>query len=158
MKYKFRCLDAKYDESDEMLVLLALCEDFGEQRILHFSRSDFHWKESGTEVPIAEMHRTARLFKDKQFYMDIHDDPKRNKIEESPTADRDIKDYRDCVSAELEQISNTIADVDRRTVHRLADVVERDKKRKEEHPPSTRDILDEIAMRVRLKDLEFFKD
>ena len=158
MKYKFRCLDAKYDESNEMLVLLALCEDFGEQRILHFARSDFHWKEPGVAVPVEEMHHTASLFKDKQFYMDISDDPKRNKIEESPTADRDMKDYRDCVSSELEQISDTIADVDRRTVHRLADVVERDQKRKEEHPPSSQDILDEIAMRARLKDLTFFGD
>jgi hypothetical protein len=79
--YLCKCLDAKYDEPEEMLVLNCLFEELNEQKLVVFSRSDFTYK--GEEVvPHVEMHRTAALFKNKRFKLDVGDDPLRRQLSE----------------------------------------------------------------------------
>ncbi len=75
--YAVKCLSAKYDVAQKMLVLSCFFEDFGGQRIVHFHKSDFHYKEPGIEVPDKEMHKTAELFRGKRFKLVIEDDPDR---------------------------------------------------------------------------------
>jgi hypothetical protein len=75
-KYRVKCLDARYDEDDEILVLNCLFEENGlGQRIVVMHRSDFHYKYYSDKVPHAEMYKTADLFKGKPFYLSVEDDP-----------------------------------------------------------------------------------
>lgn len=148
--YVFRCIDARYDEKECMLVLLVFCEDFGEQRILHLSKSNFHYKIPGVEVPDIEMHRTADSFRGKRFNMEIKNDPN-IKMLKSEEQEKDITDYREYVVSQMEKISEGLSNVDKNIVKRLADVVERDRERKEKHPPNTQDVLDELKIRDRMK-------
>ena len=77
--YLCKCLDAKYDQEDGMLVLNCMFEELGEQKIVVFSRQDFTYQ-GKPEVPHIEMHRTAALFKGKRFKLDVGDDPLRKKM------------------------------------------------------------------------------
>ena len=77
--FQVRCRDATYDASSEMLVLVCFFEEFGETRIVHFAKADFHYKDPSNPVPDIEMFRTAELFKNKRFQLVIEDDPNRNK-------------------------------------------------------------------------------
>ena len=78
--YVVKCLDSKYDEENEMLVLACFFHALGEKKIIVFSRKDFHFKHPGVQVPHIEMYKTARMFKGKKFKIVIKDDPKREKI------------------------------------------------------------------------------
>ncbi len=80
--YILRCLDAKYDEENDFLVLLCFFEDFGEQRIIVINRKDCHWKYVGNEVPHIEMHRTAQIWRGKRWKFVMEDDPKRERVSE----------------------------------------------------------------------------
>jgi len=151
MKYKVRCLNCKYDEENEMLVVLAFCEDFGEQRIFTIPRSDFHYKKEGVVAPVNEMLKLAQTMKGKRFVWDLRDDPNKTVIPEGKQ-DQIEAVYKENLEDQLDEIAKGLASADRRTITRLADVVERDRKRKDEHPPTEQDILDEIMMRDKLKE------
>ena len=149
MKYKIRCLDCRYDDENEMLVVLVFCEDFGEQRIFTIPQSDFHYKIPNTPAPAAEMIKMAHIMKGKRFVWDLRDDPNKTPL---PEDDSEIaKMYKEHLEGELNEISEGLLDTDRRTVMRLAEVVEKDRDRKAKHPPTEQDIMDELMMRERLR-------
>lgn len=72
-----KCLDAKYDDEKGYLVLNCFFQREG-QRVVLFHRDDFNYR--GNEVPHAEMHRTADLFRGKPFYLIVDDDPNREHV------------------------------------------------------------------------------
>lgn len=76
--YVVKCLNARYDAEEGVLILVCFFEEFGGQRLVHFNKSDFHYKHPNNEVPDNEMHRTADMFKGKKFKLIIEDDPSRN--------------------------------------------------------------------------------
>ncbi len=129
--YLAQCIDSKYDEEDEMLVLFCLFKDLGEPRIVCFHRSDFHFKEPHIPVPHNEMYRTADLWKGKNFQIIIEDDPNRVKVDESNQA-KYIEMFRERVSEELKAVQEGMQD-DKRILQRyVGDLVEREKKKKQE--------------------------
>lgn len=79
--YLVKCIDAKYDAEDEMLVLLCESASFNGARIICFHRSDFNYKGKPV-VPEEEMHKTADLWRGKRFNMVIEDDPARLAVDE----------------------------------------------------------------------------
>jgi len=74
--YAVRCLDSKYDEKDEMLILYCRFLEIGEDRIIQMARQDFHQGSPGNEVSHFEMHKTAALWKGKLWTFYMEDDPK----------------------------------------------------------------------------------
>lgn len=148
--YLVKCREAVYDEEQEMLVLLCFFNDFGETRIVFFSRSDFHYKHPGNEVPAIEMHRTAELFKGKPFYLTIEDDPRRSQeAEESPIELGE--DFRQRIVEQMEEVVDGLSDSDRQIARRLSGVLERDQKRKH-----IEELLSEqMLIRSQLKDVNF---
>ena len=146
-RYLVRCKFAKYDESEEMLVLLCSFEEFKEPRFVHFARSDFCYKSPDMPVPHNEMHRTADLFRNKKFYLIIDDDPARSKVADvvSPEV---IGEFRKEMSGELDKISDGLADPDKILVRQIGDVIEKDRTLESM-------LSDEMAIRARLKDVKF---
>lgn len=149
--FQVRCREADYDEESEMLVLLCFFEEFGESRIVHFPRSDFHFKQPNNPVPHIEMQRTAELFKGKRFRLVIDDDPQRSHdAEEHPEVLS--KDFREIITDQLEKVSEGLTDPQRQMARRLGDVIERDLAKKQKMG----DVLaNEMLIRARLKDVDF---
>lgn len=149
--FQVRCREASYDEDAGMLVLLCFFEEFGESRIIHFPRADFHYKFPGNAVPHIEMQRTAELFQGKRFKIAIEDDPQRSKeADEHPDAVG--KDFRQIIIDELERVSDGLADPQRQMARRLGDVIERDLETRD----AMSDVLsNEMIVRARLKDVDF---
>ncbi len=154
MKYKVHCLDCRYDDENEMLVVLAFCEDFGEQRIFTIPQGDFHYKSPNVAAPAAEMIKLANTMKGKRFTWDLRDDPNKVAVPECQQ-DQIAEVYKQNLGKQLDEIKEGLENTDRRTLTRLADVVEKDRDRKDKHPPTEQDILDEVMMRKKLKDAGF---
>lgn len=150
MKYKIRCLDCRYDQENAMLVILAFCEDFGEQRIFTIPQGDFHYKNINVPAPAAEMIKLAHIMKGKRFTWDLRDDPNRTVIPEG-SQDQIAAVYKKDLEKQLNEIKEGLENTDRRTLTRLAEVVEKDRERKSEHPPTEQDVLDEVMMRKRFR-------
>jgi len=114
--YKVKCIDAKYDEDDEILVLSCIFEGGIGQRIVVFNREDFHYKHHGNKVPHHEMHKTAQLFKNKPFYLRVEDDPAMDKM-----TDEEKEKYADMfrrnIGSTLEGVTEGIQS-DARIMHR----------------------------------------
>ena len=149
--FQVQCREARYEETEEVLVLLCFFEEFGESRIVCFARSDFHYKNPNNPVPHSEMYKTARLFAGKRFKIVIDDDPNRNK-------DADIHpetvsgDFRTIIEDQLEKINEGLTDSNRNLARRLGDVIERDVEKRK----SMGDFLaDEMLIRAQLKDIKF---
>jgi hypothetical protein len=148
--YLVKCREAVYDEEQEMIVLLCFFEEFGETRIVCFSRSDFHYKYPGNAVPHIEMHRTAEAWKGKPFHLVVNDDPNRSREAEENKTEL-TQDFRDRISKQLEQVSEGLSDPDRQISRRLGDIIERDQKKR-----NISDLLsDEMVIRSKLKDVNF---
>lgn len=108
-KYKVKCLDAKYDEENLMLVLNCWFIDYSSIRLVCFNKSDFHYKQPGIEVPDIEMHKTAALFKDKNFNIEIDSDP--HLIQKTDTELNSIgKEFAHAIGNEMEQVSDGLKD------------------------------------------------
>ena len=73
--YSAKCIDARYDETEDKLVLYCHLDNVGE-RIVYFSRSDFYFRQPGVEVPKQEMYKTADLFRGKMFKLSFVDEKK----------------------------------------------------------------------------------
>lgn len=150
--FKVHCLDCAYDEEHEVLVFLLLLKDAGVQRIFCVPRSDFHYKSPGNEVPVEEMHRTSKMFKGRHFNWVVEDDPARNTmVEDDPEGA--LLEFRADITAQLEKITEGCENAGRQMVQKLADVVERDRDRKQN--ASVDDVLDELMMRASLKNISF---
>lgn len=108
--YVVKCREAVYDEEEEMLVLLCFFEDFGESRIVCFSRSDFHYKYPENPVPHIEMHRTAEAWKGKPFNIVIDDDPNRSRDAEEDSVALG-EDFRDRIVNHLGEVSEGLSDL-----------------------------------------------
>jgi hypothetical protein len=149
--FQVRCREASYDEQAEMLVLLCFFEEFGESRIVHFPRSDFHYKHPANAVPHGEMHKTANLFQGKCFRLVVDDDPQRSK--EADTHPEALsQDFREAISEQLEQVSEGLTDPNRQIARKLGGVIERDMKRRK----GMGDLLaNEMIVRAKLKDVDF---
>ena len=149
--FKIRCREAAYDTESEMLVLLCFFEEFGECRIVHFPRADFHYKHPSNPVPEIEMHRTAEMFKGKRFRLVIEDDPNRNRDAELNPMEMG-KDFKEIIEDRLEQVSEGLTDSQRLMARKLGDVIEKDVDRRK----SMGDVLaDEMVVRAQLKDMDF---
>lgn len=148
--YLAKCREAVYDEEQGMLVLLCFFEEFGESRIVCFSRTDFHYKYPDNVVPHIEMHRTAKLWKGKPFNITINDDPNRShEAEENATSLG--ADFRDRIVNHLEQVTEGLNDPGKKIARRLGEVIERDQKNR-----NVSDLLsDEMVIRSKLKDVKF---
>lgn len=154
MKYKVRCLNCRYDEENKMLVVLVFCEDFGEQRIFTIPQGDFHYKNPDVPAPAVEMIKMANMMEGKSFIWDIRDDPNRVSV---PVDQQDqiAKVYKENLCNQLDEIREGLENTNRRTLTQLAEVVEKDRKQKDEHPMTEQDVLDEIMMRKRLRKMGF---
>lgn len=75
VRHNLICLDAKYDEKAETLVLICQFPN-NEKRIIYFSKSDFTYQ--GGPVPHDEMHKTAKLWIGKPWIFEMEDDVKPN--------------------------------------------------------------------------------
>lgn len=149
--FQVKCREASYDEEADMLVLLCFFEEFGESRIIHFPRSDFHYKHPENAVPHIEMHRTAKLFQGKRFKIIIEDDPQRSKeADQNPEALG--KDFREIITDQLEKISDGLTDPQRQMARRLGDVIERDLEKRQSMGDT---LADEMIVRARLRDVNF---
>jgi hypothetical protein len=149
--FQVKCREASYDEQADMLVLLCFFEEFGESRIVHFPRSDFHYKHPSNPVPHIEMHRTAQLFQGKRFRLVIDDDPQRS--QEADTHPETLsQDFRETITEQLEKVSEGLADPNRQIARKLGDVIERDLEKRQ----GMGDILaNEMIVRAQLKDIDF---
>lgn len=133
-----------------MLVLLCFFEEFGESRIVCFSRADFHYKHPGNPVPHIEMHRTAEAWKGKPFHIIIDSDPHRSHEAEENAMELG-QDFRDRIATHLEKVSEGLDDPDKQLARRLGEVIERDQKNR-----SVSDLLsDEMVIRSKLRNVEF---
>lgn len=122
--YLCRCLDARYDESESMLVLNCFFEELKEQKIVVFNRSDFHFH--GNEVPHVEMHRTAALFKNKRFRLDVGDDPLRR----HPTEKEQLEiasQFNERISDEMGQACEGLSDDTKQIQRKLGRMVDEGK-------------------------------
>ncbi len=146
--YRINCIDCKYDEDNQMLVLLVFFEDFGGNRILHMPKSDFHDSRTGKVPSDVEMNRTADLFRDFEFpfTIEINDDPDRTIMDESEQADY-VKLFRKEISDEMKQVVEGLQDEDKATIRRLAKVVEKERKK-----PSVEDVMKEVDFRSKIGD------
>lgn len=151
--FQVKCREATYDISSEMLVLLCFFEDFGECRLIHFPKSDFHFKNPGNEVPHIEMQKTAELFKGKRFKIVIDDDPNRSRDAELHPQDM-RKDFTEIIEDKFKQVTEGLTDPQRYAARRLGAVIEKDMERRK----SMGDLLaDEMVIRAQLKDIDFGK-
>ncbi len=132
-------MDSKYDEEEGVLLILGFFEAFGENRILEFHRSDFHYKNPAKEAPHIEMHRMSQSFKGKRFNIVIEDDPSRQAPDKKLT-----DDFKSRITQELEDVSEGLADPKRRIARKVGDVIE---KSLEEHVNS------EMVIRAKLKNI-----
>lgn len=107
--YIVKCLDAKYDEENEMLVLACFFEDLGEKKLVVFSRSNFYFKQPGMLAPHIEMYKTSRLFRGKRFNIEINDDPNREKITDENYA-KYTKMFGNTIVDELGKVQEGLAD------------------------------------------------
>lgn len=148
--YLAKCREAVYDEEQGMLVLLCFFEEFGESRIVCFSRTDFHYKHPGNPVPHIEMHRTAEAWKGKPFRIVIDSDPNRSHEAEENAMELG-QDFRDRIANHLEEVSEGLSDPGRQLARRLGEVIERDQKNR-----SVKDLLsDEMVIRSKLRNIKF---
>lgn len=145
--YLVQCLDAKYDEPDEMLVLLCLFKEIDEPRIICFHRSDFHFKKLENSVPHSEMHKTADLWRGKNFNIVIEDDPDRMKINASNQS-KYVEMFRNRVSQELTDVKEGLQDEKRNLRRYIGDLVERERQKSELNVEEM--LEDEMAIRQRL--------
>lgn len=67
------CLDAKYLEEEELLLVFVQLPEMGVKRVLPLPRSDCVYKGNKC-VPHEEMHRTAEMWKGKPFFLGIVDE------------------------------------------------------------------------------------
>ncbi len=116
--YIVRCLDAKYDEENEMLVLNCQFLELGEQRIIHMPRSNFHYKNPDTPVPHFEMHKTAALWKGKIWNFQMEDDPNRHEITEENQS-LILSTFNKRITKELESVQDELSNDSREIERRL---------------------------------------
>jgi len=122
--YVCKCLDAKYDQEDEVLVLNCMFEELKEQKIVIFHRKDFNFK--GGEVPHLEMHRTAALFRGKRFKLDVGNDPLRKQL--SPEEQMQYaRMFREEMSDEMGKVCEGLADDTKQIQRKLGRMVDEGK-------------------------------
>lgn len=100
------CLDARYEEDIETLLLFCYLRDMGVKRVIQLHKSDFTFH--GEPVPDVEMHRTAQMWKGKPFYFNMDDDPTRD-LEATETDEEYFaheKVYMGKVGAEMMKIAD----------------------------------------------------
>lgn len=107
--YKVKCLDAKYDQESEMLVLNCFFFSLNSQRLVVLSKSDFHFKQPGNPVPDEEMYKTAALFKNKEFNLVMESDPNRQVIQKDKEKDV-FGEFSETISDELGKVSTGLVD------------------------------------------------
>lgn len=149
--WQVTCLDSKYDEDEETLVLLCFFHLLNQKRVICLSRKDFHYKNQ-TDVPHLEMYKTAALFKDKTFNIVIEDDPHRSTIADDPLNSsyaKCVKEFTDRIKKELDDVADGLADEDKVVARRIADIVKEDQQKR--NKLNSDDILaNEFAVRAKL--------
>ena len=127
--YRVKILDARYDSGEDMFVLVVWFEDYGEQRIIHWTKDDFldvYGYVGDRNIPLQEMNKTANLLRDRWVQLQIEDDPNRKEMteeEEQKVAD----EFRKNIGQTLENVSEGLADPDRQLEVALKRVLDREK-------------------------------
>lgn len=107
--YRVKCMDAKYDEAEGMLVLNCWFNEINGQRLVVLAKSDFHYKTPENEVPDIEMHRTANLFKGKEFNLVVETDPNATKITDE-SYEKYVKSMTEGVGEEMSKVNDGLVD------------------------------------------------
>lgn len=123
-QYRVRCLDAKYDEDDSVLVLLCMMPDIG-VRIFCFPKSDFSFK-GNSIVSDDEMHKTAKLWKDKWFFMEIQDSPDRKKLDDEEQS-KYVSLFKKELGNIMGEVEEGLGDDEKILQRYVGDLIEREK-------------------------------
>lgn len=106
--YKVRCLDARYDEDEGMLVMNTLFEHSGDRKIVIFAKDDvstgiFHRADIGHQ----NMHLFANAMKRRSdaFNLVIEDDPNRKQLDEEELMKYGAM-FNKRISEELEKVQD----------------------------------------------------
>lgn len=123
-RYKVHCLEAKYDEEEGMMTLNCFFYEFGEKRLVILSKSDFTYK--GNPCPHIEMHRTAQLFRNKVFFLDVSDDPNRVQIKEEEMQYY-AATFNKRITDELQKVSEGLVDPNQEMSRKLQRILEKER-------------------------------
>lgn len=124
--YRVKCLDARFDEESDLLVLNCWFAAFDQQRMVVLSRSDFHYKQPGVPVPFNEMHKTAALFKKKEFNIAVMDDPNKKILTNEESVDL-AKKFVNTAENEVNQAIEGFKDEDQQIKRKLGKMAEEGK-------------------------------
>jgi len=127
--YRVKILDAKYDEHEEMFVVVAWFEDYGEQRVIHWSKDDFlnaHGYVGNRNIPLVEMQKTATLLCNRWVQLQIEDDPNRQEMTEEEEQEV-ANEFRKNIGQTLENVSEGLMNPDRQLEVALKRVLDREK-------------------------------
>ncbi|KKN26827.1 hypothetical protein LCGC14_0870860 [marine sediment metagenome] len=124
LPYLVRCLDAKFDEEDGMLVLNCLFEEQQARRIVVLSKDDFHYR--GSAVPDNEMHKTAALFRGKRFNLVVDDDPNRQQVDPQMQQQYAAM-FNERITEELEKVKEGLSDETQQIQRKLGRLVDEGK-------------------------------
>lgn len=144
-RYLVKCLDAKYDEEDEMLLLNCFFNQLEQKKIICLHRSDFCFKNPTNPVPHNEMFRTADMFKGKPFYIDVPEDQSAKLSHDDQT--KYTKMFSNQIGDHLQDVVSGLADGDKKLQRRIGNVIEKDRGR-----DKSLDLIieEEMAIRARL--------
>jgi len=127
--YKVRCLDAKYDEKEGMLVMNTLFEHSGERKIVVFAKNDvsigiFHREDIGHQ----NMHIFANAMKQRSdpFNLVIEDDPNRAQLGETELM-KYAAMFNKRIADELEKVQDGLKDEGGQVQRRLGRMVDEGK-------------------------------
>ena len=136
-----KCLNAKYSETTEEMILDCLVEGIDGRRVFILNRSDFHYKSPDNSVPHQEMYRTADLFRGKKFRMDMRDSGQQL----SPAQELEYsRMFAQEVGNEMEKVAEGLADSDGKIQRKVGRILDKENVNLEEL------LRREVAIRARL--------
>lgn len=154
-KYTLKCLDAKYIEEEELLVLNCYVSDINQKRILCFYRSDFCFRQPGLQPPHNEMHRTADMWRGKPFVMDLQENEGLEKIKPEDQ-ERYARMFGNQMGDHMMEVAKGLEDESKKVQRRLGDVMEKNEKNRSVENRSIESVLEEeMAIRQKLNSLSF---
>lgn len=108
--YKVKCLDAIYDEKSENLVLNLHVYALSAQRIILMPRSDFRFKQLDV-APVNELHKTAAMFKGREFNWVLLDDEADQNKQLTPEQEKYWYDkFANAIANDLEKVTEGLKD------------------------------------------------
>ncbi len=127
--YKVRCLDAKYDEDEGMIVMNTLFEHSGERKIVVFARQDVAQGIFKVEdMAPRDVHLFAHLMSKRElsFTLIIDDDPNRTQLSDGEMM-RYGAMFNKRIAEELEKVQEGLANETGQTQRKLGRMVDEGK-------------------------------